>query len=404
MAVNFGKLSRTPTTSELRIAIQECREIVGGSATVKIKSMTMIAWDDFLLDTRIQTTTLPSGLVNGPYGLWLLENYKFKNGSSDLIYDLLRKKMNKMTRLFNDSSDFSYNLGYGLVGFLWTMKCIIPDRDIYDKIILKDSLLPLIEDECMNMLEQGNFGLLTGAHGLLMYLLSLDALRPGLYQEYVEASDDMMDQDLEGYAPRDQYDDSYPSNGIFDGITENALILARMYKYKPSTEARKILQKMVPFLIDFVVDQSRQIGNSNRLVSLGEFFDHLSKGYTLIKIGLVLQNPNYIKEGLHTLESCRELPHGELINLSIISGISLIAYIFHRLGSEIPRMGFEQLSNQWVQLMEQQWKHSVTDRLHDRPWDTVPITSLTHGFAGPRLAYLTMKGQVTGQWDEWLLL
>src|SRR5690606_22518335 len=220
MAVNFGKLSRTPTTSELRIAIQECREIVGGSATVKIKSMTMIAWDDFLLDTRIQTTTLPSGLVNGPYGLWLLENYKFKNGSSDLIYDLLRKKMNKMTRLFNDSSDFSYNLGYGLVGFLWTMKCIIPDRDIYDKIILKDSLLPLIEDECMNMLEQGNFGLLTGAHGLLMYLLSMDALRPGLYQEYVEASDDMMDQDLEGYAPRDQYDDSYPSNGIFDGITE----------------------------------------------------------------------------------------------------------------------------------------------------------------------------------------
>lgn len=371
----------------------------------------MIELDEFLLDPKLQTATKPVGIVDGPYGVWLLEYYKFLNGMSDIIYDHLRNKMNRMTRLYNESSDYTFSLGHGLVGFLWTMKCIVHDPGIYSKIILKDYLIPLIEEECLRMIRSHNFDLFTGAHGLLMYLVSIDSLQPHVYASYVEALEEKLFGNESGSFDAEQFpQEDYP--GIFHGLTGILLMLSRLYQFRPSTRCRKLIQRVIPAVVkagwtsenhpiqniltdDFPAEVGSMAGN----------FAQLSMGYALVKTGVVLKNAGYGDTGFRILSWMHDRQEFEIDNLSICYGAPNMAYIYHRLWQITGNEKFKAVRNQWVERINELWYASDKVRIHSStPRDPTQIPSLTHGFAGPRLALLTMQGKIGDEWAEWMLL
>lgn len=371
----------------------------------------MIELDEFLLDPKLQTATKPVGIVDGPYGVWLLEYYKFLNGMSDIIYDHLRSKMNRMTRLYNESSDYTFSLGHGLVGFLWTMKCIIHDPGIYNKIILKDYLIPMIEEECLRMIRSQNYDLFTGAHGLLMYLVSIDSLQPHVYASYVQGLEEkLFGNDTLSFHAEQLPQEGY--SGVFQGVTGMILMLSRLYQYRPSTRSRKLIQRVIPAVVK--VDwSSENHTNPNPFANdfptdpgiMAENLPQLGMGYALVKAGVVLNNRGYSDAGFQLLNDMHHRQEYDIDNLSICYGAPNMAYIYHKLWKFTGFERFHTVRNKWIDHIHELWHASDKVRIHSTiPHDPTQIPSLTHGFAGPRLALLSMQGKIGDQWDEWMLL
>lgn len=376
----------------------------------------MIELDDFLMDPEIQATTKPVGIVDGPYGVWLLEYYKFLNGTSDIIYDRLRNKMNCMTRLFNESTDYTISLGYGLSGFLWTMKCIVQDPGIYSKIVLKDALVPYIEKECLSMIHNQDFDLFTGAHGVMMYLVSIDSLTPRVYASYIN--------ELEDYLTEHEFFSRSLEAGTYDKkwrvdqtvivhrLPGIVLMLSRLYQCKPTTKCRKLIQRIVAVVTDGGWTGKVQ---SNRVTPFGEVdidgatvsenYTQLVLGYALVKAGVVLNNPGFEDKGLQVLESIHDQQEYEIENLSICYGAPFRTYVYHKLWQITGLEKFQSVRNEWVDRVHQLWYDSDKVRVHNNVRrDPMTISSLTHGFAGPRLVLLTVQGKIGHHWDEWMLL
>ena len=371
----------------------------------------MLGWDDFLIATKIQTDTVPSGLVNGPYGVCFLEYYKFRNGSSDLIYDHLRNKMNRMTRLFNESSDYSFNLGFGLIGFLWSMKCIIPDLETYNRIIVKDALIPVINTECARMIEDHNFNLFTGAQGVLMFLISINSVSAELYDTYLNGIHDYLaENDIlssnNSAGPNSESDEDFGLE-TWEGLTGIVLMLSRLYHFRPTTRARKLLQKIIPFLHQR--DQYR-LNKEMRIHSLNDCEQSISKGYQklgrsycIFRAGEILENPAFTQMGMSILEQV-DGNQADIANDLITC--TRIAYLYHQFWEKTGIRHLKEIRNIWMKKMKALWINPAEENAisYERDQSYLYPLSLTHGIASSRLAYLTMEGKVGDHWDEWMLL
>jgi len=372
--------------------------------------------EEVLHEVRIKTRIQPTGIVDGPYGSWLLDHFRYWNSSSDLIRDKLHGKMNQMTRAFNDSPHFDYSLGYGITGFLWVMNRLVSDPVIYRKIISYDTIMPEIEAECTRLILDDRFDLFRGANGLMMYLMSVNSLSPKLYDLYIESllnrlthSGDLIK--FSGLTPNGIEEDGIDL-GVSHGVCGCLFTIARLYEFRKHPRCLELLENAIPYYIL----KRKELPNGkyrftysdhteSKVAPLGWCYGDLIAGLCITRVGKMLDNPEFTKKGIEILDSTLDRNDYSTGDLSLCHGSISAAYIYHKawLLTRIER--YLERREVWKRKTKDLVKALETNRaFSDAKFDSRKRDSLVYGYTGTLLAWRTMKGANSVEWDEWMML
>lgn len=359
----------------------------------------------------------PAGLVQGSYGAWLMYNYVSMKESSSTSSDEFEVAINQMIGAFNSASHYSYSLGYGLIGLLWTLHCLERKSEDYGGIFDKNLIVPVLEDECLRLIDARNYDLFSGAHGILMYLMQIGKLSVKVYERYITSL-------LNGHEEGELIPPSTSSIinnkklkginlGVPHGVAGCVLMLARLYEYEPHPECQKILEKSIFYLLG----KSKK---SNVTSGYFTYFDHpeseiaplawcygdLSTGYAILKAGKIIQNQEFKETGISILDNTLKRNDFAKKDLSLCHGAPCIAYIYHKAWLVTGKNRYQDRSEFWVEETKQMMgKHVKKEVSEIRKMENFSKNqSLIYGYPGMHLALNTIKGNVSSEWDSWMLL
>lgn len=363
--------------------------------------------DQGKVDSNMQT----SGLVNGPYGDWLLKTYTTRN-TSRTEWNHLIEEIYTVTIAFNQARYFDYSLGYGLTGFLWTLKILGVINPDVNKIVDLETLLPLIESECLRMIRARNYDLFQGAYGLMMYLIETQCLSGQIYDGYVHSLQENLDdsgQLIPSSTALGRHNTPFRgvNLGIPHGVAGCILMLLRLYEVQPREHCQKIIKEAV----DFLLRKARKSGSDDirfpysdhgdsEFPPLAWCYGDLCSGYTLLKAGVVIHDSITIAEGIRILDATLERTDFVKGDLSMCHGPPCIAYLywkaFHLSGSE----KYLKRSEYW----KIECKRVLEELNGEKRKEFISNPGLIYGYPGMKMALQTLNGEITQEWDSWMLI
>lgn len=363
--------------------------------------------DQGKVDSNMQT----SGLVNGPYGDWLLKTYTTSN-SSWTEWNHLIEEIDTVTIAFNQARYFDYSLGYGLTGFLWTLKQLGLVNPEVKKIVDQETLLPVIESECLRMIRARNYDLFQGAYGLMMYLIETQCLSGRIYDEYVKSLQGNLDdsgQLIPSSTALGRHNTPFRgvNLGIPHGVAGCILMLLRLYEVQPKAYCQKIIKEAV----DFLLRKARKSGSDDvrfpysdhpdsEFPPLAWCYGDLCSGYTLLKAGMVIQDSTTIAEGIRILDATLDRTDFVKGDLSMCHGPPCIAYLYCKAFQISGMERYMTRSNYWKNQCGR-----VLEELGDRKREAfLGNTGLIYGYPGMFLALKALNGEIIQGWDSWMLI
>lgn len=354
----------------------------------------------------------PSGLVNGPYGGWLMKKYSRSGNDHGAALNELCGSINQVTTAFNEARYFDYSLGYGLTGFIWSLHCLGMNRPDSNEILDQDTLQPLIESECLRMIRAQNYDLFQGAHGVMMYLMETQDLNDEIYNVYVKNLRKNLEnsgQLIPSTIGVGRHNTPFlgVNLGIPHGVAGCILILLKMYQLKPEDQCRKIIGEAVSYLLGKAekteADEIRFSYSDHpesEFPPLAWCYGDLCSGYTLLKAGKILKDPALEKEGFRMLDATLDRTDFVKGDLSMCHGPPCIAYLYCK--------AFQMSGMERYMTRSNYWKNQcgrVLEELEDRKREAfLGNTGLIYGYPGMFLALKALNGEIIQGWDSWMLI
>lgn len=369
------------------------------------------------IQEAIKENVKSAGLVDGPYGTLLLKCYRLNQLCSSSSTKDIEFSVRRMVQVFNSASYYNFSLGYGLTGLLWTIHSVEKISGDFKDIFDQEAIVPILEAECLRLIEAGNFDLFHGAHGIMLYLMRLDGLSTEVYNNYITS----LKKQLGNGELIPPSTSSVKNNrklkginlGIPHGVSGCVLMLARLCNDEWNPECMVLLEKSVQYLLSKRKQSYSDNGYfsysdhpESEIAPLAWCYGDLSTGYAILKAGKVIQNQKIINTGISILDNTLKRKDFAKKDLSLCHGAPCIAYIYHKAWLMIEEERYRNRSTFWVEITKQLIKrHTRNKEMEHLSMESFfKNQSLIYGSPGMHLSLLTIEENLSFEWDSWMLL
>lgn len=375
---------------------------------------------DGLKNCTIHSTTSEYnvGLVKGKSGLILSWLFCYIFTTEQRFLDIAVNLLS--SQLKYDKRDLT--LGSGMAGCAWLisimkkMKCAPINVDNW-----LSEMEPLMNKECLLMINDNNFDYFNGASGIIFYILNKDEFSSediSIISKYIETLEkNQKSESSFRYKKEDAEDQIILNLGVPHGITGIILILL-LIKEKTQMDLKidSLINNFVGLLIKNIKNQKNQFYFPSYIIEgkqsyspsvLAWCYGDLTSCYAIFKTGILLNNSAFKKFGLNILTKTTQRNDSHNSSTILCHGSSSMICIYNEL--------FNQTGNPIFREASLRWKLIAYSEFH-RQYDTKNISiestsnsflknpSLFMGFPGFFLSQFLDREHTINEWKNCLLL
>ncbi|MBV6485710.1 MAG: hypothetical protein KFKLKKLM_02299 [Flavobacteriales bacterium] len=378
--------------------------------------------DDFLL---------PSGKIG--ISLFLYYSGKFLNKDSFLEFS--RYYFEECFETLNTFSDKinGRTLYGGYTGILWLFQHYINIGFIEyneDAKSVFDVFDELIKKEFFVEKQIKNYDLLYGLLGYGVYFLERNKLKNQVrvLNDVVSILDEISIKKEYGITWEDRFerkenkDKELINLGFAHGVPSIIVFLSYVYKETGNKEAVNLIHKAIDFLKYHELDTSKESCFSYNILNeqpdkypsrLAWCYGDLGIGYAILKSGVLISNPNYIKYGEEILlnlvgKTLQDEVTG-VKDAGFCHGASGIAHLLYKAFKYTNNISFYKSSEYWIEIaLSMQDKDGGYSRYHysdnEKRWQYEPDNGLLEGASGVGLCLISHVISDELYWDSCFLL
>lgn len=316
---------------------------------------------NYILDKTLNHDFEAAGYINGSSSKLIFLSHYYKNFKSDknVLKEIFSIRKNLLETIENNSIP-NLTLSYGLSGILFSLEYsyntiadnseIEVDKDFCDFLIL----------ECIKMLYEDNFDLLTGGIGILNFLIEN-------HIEYLDS--DAIDKILCAIVDK-QINGIWLSKnsvkinlGLSHGYISIVMVLLKIHKFFPEKRIEEVLVNTLDMTLSFKNEMNilscfpnfvnRDRLKTNQPSRLAWCYGDLGMSLLFFLAGKNLSNNVYYEQGqeiLNRINQRKDLKENLIYDASFCHGSSGVAHILNKLICDYNIPELSTLYDYWIKM------------------------------------------------------